>query len=329
MSLFTRHFFDKIQNSSFTKLRLPAPPYHEPSFWDRAYKDLSPDDCIEWGGFDVNHLLKFRYERVPLDDSGDSHVNDDDLMTMTLAECLDLQQHSSPEEASAAYQTRQARATNNNTSDYSNNNNDAILLLGCGNSKMGEQLLINSFEGPFLHVDVSSKVITSMTQRYERYIKEAKVQRMEFIVDDATEGLTSLEPNSVGGAVIDKGVFDALHCSLPNINIECEEDEMNPIQSIMESVHRVLQPSRPFVFFSRSNPEFMMRRVFGDGFDADERRKRWDDISVVKLTDLNVMLYRLVKADESLQQSSGGKDSNTLSSVTTRAFKRKHRQRNK
>ena len=187
------------------------------------------------------------------------------------------------------------------------------------NFKIGDQLLIHSFEGPF-----SSKVVFSMTTRYERYMKEAAVRRMEL-----------LEPRSVGGAVVVKGVFDALHCSLPNINVQ-EEEEMtmsgssSPIRRIMDSVHRVLRPSRPFVFFSRSDPEFMLRRVFGDGLGADERRKRWDDISVMKLTDLNVMLYRLVKADESGQQSTSEKDGNTISSsVTTRAFKRKNRQRKK
>lgn len=346
MSLLTRRFFDRIQNSTFTKLRLPAPPYHDPSFWDRAYKDLTPDDCIEWGGFDVTDLLTFRCERVPFD--GDADDGRDDVADgasspssyMTLAECLDVRRHSSPEDASAAYQRRRANNNHNhpsnNSSDNNNSeNNDAILLLGCGNSKMGEQLLVNSFEGPFLHVDVSSRVVSSMTTRYERYVKEAAVRRMEFIVDDAAEGLTSLEPRSVGGAVVDKGVFDALHCSLPNINVQ-EEEEMrmsgssSPIRRIMDSVHRVLRPSRPFVFFSRSDPEFMLRRVFGDGIGADERRKRWGDISVMKLTDLNVMLYRLVKADESGQQSASKKDSNTISSsVTTRAFKRKNRQRKK
>jgi hypothetical protein len=187
---------------------------------------------------------------------------------------------------------------------------------------MGEQLLINSFQGPFLQLDVSSKLIQCMTQRYDKYLKEAAVRRMEFIVDDATE-LTSLEPNSVGGAVLDKGLFDGLHCALPNVNSEIEDDK-DSIRNIMESVHRVLQPSRPFVFFSRSSPEYMLRRSFGDGYDAEDRRRRWDNVSVIKLVDLDVMLYRFVKAEVKDESS---RDANVK--VTTRAFRMKNRPRRK
>jgi ubiquinone/menaquinone biosynthesis C-methylase UbiE len=308
MSLSTRHFFDRIQNSSLTKFRLPSPPYYDPSYWDRAYKDATPDDCIEWGGFDLNRLLKFRWERISLDEFGfaSNDVAEEKEGTSTFAEWLDIQQHESPEEASSAYQQRKLS---------NDSSNDAILLLGCGNSKMGEQLLIHSFQGPFLQLDVSSKLIQCMTQRYDKYLKEAAVKRMEFIVDDATE-LTSLEPNSVGGAVIDKGLFDGLHCALPNVNLEID-DGKDSIRKIMESVHRVLQPSRPFVFFSRSSPEYMLRRSFGDDYEIEERRRRWKDVSVIKLVDLDVMLYRFVKAEEN------NEDVNLR--VTTRAFRMKKR----
>ncbi|KAL3797505.1 hypothetical protein HJC23_009869 [Cyclotella cryptica] len=326
MSFVTRNFFDKIQNSTtFTKWRLPSPPYYDPNYWDRVYKDLTPDDCIEWGGFDLNGLLKFRFERVTLDEHHGSDVGTqetDSEKESTFAKWMGIQQHSSPEEASQRYLERR---TNNEKC------NDTILLLGCGNSKMGEQLLVHGFQGPFLHLDVSSKVIQCMTQRYETYLKQAAVQRMEFIVDDAATGLTSLEPESVGGGVIDKGLLDALHCSLRNIHAEdTSNDDGDPIQNIVASVHRVLQPSRPFVFFSRSSPEYMLRRAFGKGNDARNRRKLWTDISVIKLTDLNVMLYRFIKAENHASKQRGMDDGNTVNSrVTTRGFRLKNKQRKK
>lgn len=248
---------------------------------------------------------------MPLHEFGYATNDGEKGGTSTIAEYLGIQQHKTPEDASKSFQHQKL---SNDTS------NDAILLLGCGNSKMGEQLLINSFQGPFLQLDVSSKIIKCMTQRYETYIKEATVQRMEFIVDDATE-LTSLEPGSVGGAVIDKGLFDALHCSLPNVNMEAEGE--SPIQSIMDSVHRVLQPSRPFVFFSRTSPEFMLKRTFGDGYEAEENATQWKDIEVIKLTDLDVLLYRFVKAEEDV--SAGDKRP-----VAIRSYRKKnsrHRRR--
>ena len=161
----------------------------------------------------------------------------------------------------------------------SKSNNEAILILGCGNSKLGEQLLINSFIGPIYQLDISSKLIQLMTQRYQKYLSETSVKRMEFIVDDATTGLTSLEPECVGGGVVDKGLLDVLHCAEGRILDDDEEEEKNEddddvVRKIMKSVHNVLQPSRPFIFFSRSEPQWMLRRALG----KDEYTDLVDDI---------------------------------------------------
>jgi hypothetical protein len=56
-----------------------------------------------------------------------------------------------------------------------------------------------------------------MTQRYQKYFREASVKQMELIVDDA-RGLTLLSSESVGGGVLDKGLVDVLHCSTGNGN---------------------------------------------------------------------------------------------------------------
>ena len=90
----------------------------------------------------------------------------------------------------------------------------------------------------------------------------------------------------------------------------------------MESVHRVLRPSRPFVFFSRSGPQFMLKRTFGDGLEGDERRKLWSDVSVVQLVGLNAMMYRFIKANES-----DSSVSHENIRVTTRSFRHKNKRR--
>ena len=89
----------------------------------------------------------------------------------------------------------------------------------------------------------------------------------------------------------------------------------------MKSVHNVLQPSRPFIFFSRSEPQWMLRRALGKDEYTDlvnninsrgskhqqqkqkqqhrRRRKRlWKDIEVVKLVDYDLLLYKVVKVEE-------------------------------
>ena len=149
-------------------------------------------------------------------------------------------------------------------------------------------------------MDVSSKMIQLMTKRYEKYLTEASIARMQFIVDDA-KGLTSLSPNSVGGGVLDKGLIDVLHSSTGMID---NEDVDNPIRQIVESVHKVLQPSRPFIFFSRSQPEYIFRRALGTlQLELDmEIQTNWNDIQVLKLVDLDVLLYRFVKAEPFMQK---------------------------
>jgi len=124
---------------------------------------------------------------------------------------------------------------------------------------------------------------------------------MEFIVDDA-RGLTALSSDSVGGGVLDKGLIDVLHCSIGKFSDDCNittAEETNPIRQIVDSVHRVLQPSRPFIFFSRSEPEYILRRTLGTQHVSSDSRieRHWKEIKVLKLVDLEILLYRFVKAD--------------------------------
>ena len=311
MSLRTRKLLDMLQHhpASFLRNRqFPVPPYHTPDYWMRLHKEMTPEDVHEWGGFDLMGLLQLNYEMV-LHYGGYNSVSktlveqhqrqDNGVNNMSFAECMDISQLSSTEEAINIYNELQNEIMK---IDKPIHTNESVLLLGCGNSKMGEQLLINSFVGPVLQVDISSTMIQLMTQRYQKYLNEASVKRMEFIVDDA-RGLTALSSDSVGGGVLDKGLIDVLHCSIgkfsDDYNITIAEEETNPIRQIVDSVHRVLQPSRPFIFFSRSEPEYILRRTLGTQHVSSDSRieRHWKEIKVLKLVDLEILLYRFVKAD--------------------------------
>jgi hypothetical protein len=300
---------------------------------------MSSDDVHEWGGFDLNDgLLEFRYEtmfhRVAAYDAAGgvggrrnaeergggggarglgkydafaeaSPRDRGEVRSTTFSECTGIGRYSSVEDATRRYEEIQdRRATTtimasdgnddmNNDPDY---DDESMVIIGCGNSKFGEQLLMNSFVGPILQIDASSNVMRLMNVRYEKYMRESSVKRMELIIDDAT-GLTSLSSNSVGGGVFDKGLIDVLHCSAGIIDEN--ENEEGPIRNVVNSVHRVLRPSRPFVFFSRSEPEYILRRTLGTldlNLDLGIRRK-WKEVQVLKLVDLEILLYRFVKAD--------------------------------
>jgi hypothetical protein len=316
MSLRGRKFFDVLQHHpssllNASRLRLPCPPYHSPDYWERIYKDLVAEDVIEWGGFDLQDgLLQFRYElllhhangvdKLLERREGTSHRNEGaSRASTTFAECMGVSQLSTPEEAIARFAEHET-----------NHRNESILILGCGNSKVGEQLLMNSFVGPVLQIDVSSKIIQLMAHRYDKYLSGASIKRMELVVDDAKQ-LTALSHGSVGGGVLDKGLIDVMHCSmgmLPSTYdavVGMKESDTiadnNPIEQIVDSVHRVLQPSRPFIFFSRSEPEYILRRTLGG--DAQNLnwnssiRNKWKDIKVLKLIDLDVLMYRFLKAE--------------------------------
>lgn len=294
MSLRSRRFFDALQHhpSSLlraSRFRLPCPPYHTPEYWERIYKDMESDDVHEWGGFDLqNGLMQFQYEPVLHVDPNAKEPQEGTVHTTSFAELMGVSQLSTPEEAIERYEELQ-----------SNDQNETVLLLGCGTSKVGEQLLKNSFVGPVLQIDISSKVIQLMTKRYQRYLDGASVKRMELIVDDA-RGLTALSPDSVGGGILDKGLVDNLHQSTGEIT-EGGGSGDNPIRQIVDSAHRVLQPSRPFVFFSRSDPEYILRRAFGTAQWESEIMaggRGWKEIEVRKLVDWDLLLYRFVKADE-------------------------------
>ncbi|KAL3810058.1 hypothetical protein ACHAXA_007808, partial [Cyclostephanos tholiformis] len=241
MSLRGRKFFDVLRHhpSSFltsSRFRLPCPPYHDPDYWARQHRDMSPDDVHEWGGFDLNDgLLHFRYETLL-----HHRMHHRRVYAGRGEEVLAGWSRRTGEGGDAVrrYEGMQCR-TMAEDNEISRDDDETILLIGCGNSKVGEQILTNSFVGPVIQIDISPRIIRLMTQRYEKYFREASVRRMELIVDDAG-GLTSLGPESVGGGVLDKGLLDALHCST---GIDDDDAGKSTIRNIVDSVHRVLRPS--------------------------------------------------------------------------------------
>ena len=325
MSLRGRKFFDALQHKWLSsRFALPRPPYDKPEYWDRVYRDLDAADVREWGDFDLERGLRgrFRCETVlhwhggggggsgsgataggrPREERGPSSPPPPREHETTLAECLDVRQWQTPEDALDRYNER---AT-------AEGSNEAILLLGCGTSRMGEQMLRQSFEGPVVQLDVSPKAIELLTRRYQKYLEGATTRRMEFVVDDA-RGLTALGPASIGGGVLDKGLIDDLHVADRGVGLLDDDDDDHhgdggartpaggdddDVRRIADSVHRLLRPGRPFAFFSRSGPEYVLRRTLGSARWTEAVGTRWRDVRVLELAELQVLLYRFVKAEE-------------------------------
>ena len=260
MSLKGRYIIDRIKTRVGKWLKLPCPPYGNIRYWEGVYKTLGPHDVYEWGSANLKeNLLEYDYQLIEYYSSSaeaPSIINKDTpLLSSTFSEAIGVDP---------------------------TDTDRPIVLLGCGNSKLGEDMAECGWRGPLIQVDVVSRVLDTMTERCAPLVKE---NVMDFVQDDAT-ALSAFEDNTVD-AVIDKGLVDALFCA----------DDFNQVKGIVNSVHRVLKPGGIFCLFSLSRPEFLMPQLCTN--NTTERRK-WKDIQVRQLE--SILLYRLEKADETKQR---------------------------
>jgi ubiquinone/menaquinone biosynthesis C-methylase UbiE len=178
---------------------------------------------------------------------------------------------------------------------------EPILILGCGNSKFGEDMFDAGWRGPLIQVDVASRVVESMSHRCQELQRTGD---MQFVQDDATV-LSAFNDNKAAAA-FDKGLVDALFCA----------DEYQQCHDVMQSVQRVLNPGGVFTLASFSRPEFLMEHLLisPDGAKNNSRNNRnanatknmWGDIQIRKLD--YIFLYCFQKADK--QTSVRGGSSN-------------------
>eukprot|EP00980_Cylindrotheca_fusiformis_P013099 scaffold3281_cov129-Cylindrotheca_fusiformis.AAC.18 len=177
MSLRGRYVIDRIKKVLSNKVRLPVPPYGEPTYWDAAYRSFGPDDCYEWGDVSLSDLASYEYKPLEWDKPGSSIT---EKLNTTLGKTLSVESNAEKDEP--------------------------ILILGCGNSKLGEDMIHAGWRGPVIQVDVSSRVIESLSQRCSSFISNG---HMNFIEDDATE-LSAFRSAMINGC-IDKGLIDAVY----------------------------------------------------------------------------------------------------------------------
>lgn len=256
MSLTGRYIIDRVKRAVSHRLILPCPPYGKPTYWDGVYKKLGADDSFEWAGLRLKEdLLRHRYDKQKYSAHVDEYgyettreADDAPAVETTFGEAIGV--HPGEEEKK-------------------------IIMLGCGNSKLGEDMIDHGWAGPILQVDVSSKVVSSMTERCAAYVESG---RMDMIQDDAAL-LTAFEDSSVD-SVVDKGLVDALFCA------------NEPLGKIMFSMSRVLKPGGVFAFLSFSRPEFLLKHVMeGDG--KVRGPKFWDNVEIRELD--SILIYRFVK----------------------------------
>ena len=175
----------------------------------------------------------------------------------------------------------------------------SVMVLGCGNSRLGEDILhyyldVNAITNDSLmtvpkiiQCDISTHVVNSMTKRYHPYIEKGQ---MAIIQDDATK-FTLIEDESVD-AIVDKGLVDALFCA----------ERSDVMVQTMDSVHRKLKLGRVFMFFSFSKPEYILKHTkeqpSDDGILILDKEEvvQWKSVDVWEME--KIYLYRFVKNDK-------------------------------
>lgn len=109
-----------------------------------------------------------------------------------------------------------------------------IMMLGCGNSNMSEQMYSAGFEN-IVNVDISEKLLASLRERLG-----ASMPRMRWVYENASA--LSFEPGTFD-VTIDKGTFDAIEQNKPLL------------QSAVAEAHRTLRPGGFFLSVTFNRPE--------------------------------------------------------------------------
>mmetsp|Transcript_129387 Transcript_129387/g.258318 ORF Transcript_129387/g.258318 Transcript_129387/m.258318 type:complete len:388 (-) Transcript_129387:69-1232(-) len=109
-----------------------------------------------------------------------------------------------------------------------------IMMLGCGNSNMSEQMYTAGFEN-IVNVDISEKLLASLRERLG-----ASMPRMRWVYENASA--LSFEAGTFD-VTIDKGTLDAIEQNKPLL------------QSAVTEAHRTLRPGGYFLSVTFNSPE--------------------------------------------------------------------------
>lgn len=167
-----------------------------------------------------------------------------------------------------------------------------VLILGCGNSRFGEDMMKDGWSGDkIVNVDFSSIVIKQMNKKYNdsQYnkimsayhrrqnqnedcetpssIKKAKNKKMIFKFADITEGLSF--PNGSFDLIICKGTLDSILCA--NGAYLKSQQMMNECNRLLDKKHGIM------LIVSFGSPE---NRLWY--FESEEKRL-WKSIDVKKV----------------------------------------------
>jgi SAM-dependent methyltransferase len=318
MSLRGRYIIDRIKRAVSSHLKMPVPPYGDSLFWEQVYNKIDRatplhpetqlpefDDTFEWGNIALQDVLEYRYRQVTLEQQQHQHQQhlysyasssrvEETFLTTTFGQTIGEEPSQNNLVTSNILDDLTTTST---TTTQEQEQEQPILMLGCGNSKMGEDMIEHGWQGPIIQVDISAKAL-ELIERRSRHLNNHnndndnsdstnQKMKMKFLQEDATH-LSSLRNDTIH-ATIDKGLLDALFCA----------DEYDQMEDIVKSVLRVLKPGGIFCIFSFSRPEFLLPRLLPLSSSSSSsspmmKPRMWQSIHIQELERL--LIYRLQKS---------------------------------
>lgn len=124
----------------------------------------------------------------------------------------------------------------NNANDGKPRSDSKVLVVGCGNSDLSEDMVNDGFK-EVISIDYSPVVVEKMKQRQPHLnFQEMDVRKMDF-----KKGAFDI--------VVDKGTLDAILCG---------SDSAKNADSMLSECHRVLAPKGVFVIVTYGTPQSRM-----------------------------------------------------------------------
>ncbi|EED87131.1 predicted protein, partial [Thalassiosira pseudonana CCMP1335] len=126
-----------------------------------------------------------------------------------------------------------------------------VLIAGCGNSELGEEMISDGFTS-ITNVDSSSVVIKQMKQKYSDDWQKTLRRERNKGEDDAD----TKSPNAKTTLPFNDKSFDLILCKGTLDAILCSKNALDKVQSMMTECHRVLDDQHGvMVVISYGDPE--------------------------------------------------------------------------
>jgi SAM-dependent methyltransferase len=285
-----RYIIDRIKRLVSSRFTMPVPPYGDPLFWENVYQKMETatasntsqpptadhvevDDAFEWGGIHLQDILEYDYKPITLEQQYGGEYASKSFVANTV-------HRTTFGETLGVHPTVDSTTMDNNSKNKLLGKEQPVLMLGCGNSRMGEDMIDFGWRGPIIQVDIAAKALELISRRSRH-----DSSRLQFVHDDAAH-LSSIRKSSIF-ATVDKGLLDALFCA----------NDHELMADVMKSVSRVLRPGGVFCVFSFSRPEFILPRLIPlkmyQSIGLPRMQSGWEGLQMQELD--NILIYRFQK----------------------------------